>query len=240
MLPWRSRTDDDEYDQNDGYYEPQRESLLRNPYVLAAIAVVGAILMAVVVVVMAGGGGGGGNAAMSTPNPLTPQVPGAATVDSISTATVRDGPGTEYNALGVLSRGQKVSVTGRDAEGKWFQIVFPQNSTSRGWAPASALKVADINVQALSVVTVTPRPTPVLPTPIPRPTEAAVATATATATGTAAPGPDLAVSMNCAAGAPVMVDDPQRRRSAGGQPRSRRSRSRSAVRCGRRYRCSSR
>jgi hypothetical protein len=197
---------EDDFDEYDSYYEPRRESMLRNPYVLAAIAVVGAIFMAVVVVAMAGGGGGGGSAAGdSTPNPLTPQVPGAALVDTISTATVRDGPGTEYNDLGVLSRGQRVNVTGRDADAKWFQIVFPQNSTSRGWVPASALKVQDINTQALGVVTVTPRPTAVLPTQPPRPTEVVTAEPTATETGTAVPGPDLAVSMNCTAGQAVLV-----------------------------------
>jgi len=195
---------DDEFDEYDGYYEPQRESMLRNPYVLAAIAVVGAIVMAVIVVALAGGGGGGGGGttAMNTPNPLT-QVPGATTVESISTATVRDGPGTEYNDLGVLSRGQKVSVTGRDADAKWFQIVFPQNSTSRGWVPASALKVSDINVAALAIATVTPRPLPPTSTFVPQPT--AAPTQEATETPEAEPGPDLAVSMNCTEGATVVV-----------------------------------
>lgn len=197
---------EDEYDEADAYYQPQRESLLRNPYVLAAVAVAGAIVMAIVVVAMAGGGGGGGGGNTQAPasSSLTPQ-PGGATVESIATATVREGPGTEWDQIGTLPRGQKVVVTGRDADSKWYQIVFPQNSTLRGWVPSTALKASDLNAVGIAVVPVTPlsRPTPIPPTPVPQPTEAA--TATATVTSTALPGPDLAVSIGCTPGSSVAV-----------------------------------
>ncbi len=196
----------DEDDEFDGY-EPHHESFIRNPYVLAAIAVTAAIVMAIVVVVMAGGGrsGGGGNpAAIATADPLTPRASGAV-VESIAAATVREGPGNG-GELGSLPRGQKVTVTGRDSDAKWFQIVFPQNSTLRGWVPASALKVADLNIQSIAIASVTPitRST-LVPTqaPVVRATE--VPAATAVVTSTVVAGPDLAVTMTCAPGASVAV-----------------------------------
>ncbi|MGE0057598.1 MAG: SH3 domain-containing protein [Dehalococcoidia bacterium] len=197
---------DDDEDEFDGY-EPHHESFLRNPYVLAAIAVTAAIVMAIVVVVMAGGGGsgsGGNPAAISTEDPLTPR-PSGAVVESIAAATVREGPGSG-GELGSLPRGQKVTVTGRDSDAKWFQIVFPQNSTLRGWVPASALKVADLNVQSIAIASVTPITRSTLPptrAPVVIATEAATSTPAATSTQVA--GPDLAVTMTCAPGATVSV-----------------------------------
>ncbi len=200
----------DEFDDFDGYeqdaaYLPRRHSFLTNPYVLAAVAVFGAIVMAIVVVAMAGGGGGGGGfpvAAATEQNPLTPK-PSGIGVETIAAATVREGP-NNGGELGTIPRGQKVTVTGRDADAKWFQIVFPQNSTLRGWLPATALKIADLNPQAIAIVTVTPRPQATqAPTQVvqQRPTVAA----TVEATATVATGPDLAVAIACTAGSPVQV-----------------------------------
>jgi hypothetical protein len=198
----------DEYDEANGYeYEPQRETLLHNPYVLAALAVAGAIVMAIVVVAMAGGGGsGGGNrpAAVATNDPLTPQASGVV-VETIAAATVREGPGNGGD-LGSIPRGQKVTVTGRDADAKWFQIVFPQNSTLRGWLPASALKVNDLNVAGIALASVTPIPRATVPVPTRPPVIATEPLeATPTETSTSVPGPDLAVTRSCTPGAAVAV-----------------------------------
>jgi hypothetical protein len=199
----------DEYDEFDGHetYVPEHESFLRNPYVLAAIAVAGAIVMAIVVVAMAGGGGsggGGGAAVVATEDPLTPSASGVV-AQTIAAATVREGPGNG-GELGSIPRGQKVTVTGRDADAKWFQIVFPQNSTLRGWLPASALKVSDLNVSGIALASVTPiaRATIALPTPPPV-VETEPPTATPAVTSTPIPGPDLAVTMGCTAGNAVAV-----------------------------------
>lgn len=195
----------DEY----GEYEPQHESLLRNPYVLAAIAVTAAIVLAVMVVAMAGGGGsgggsGGGQTAVGTESPLTPQA-GGIVVETIAAATVREGPGSG-GELGSIPRGQKVRVTGRDADAKWFQIVFPQNSTLRGWLPASALKVADLNVANIALASFTPIPRATIPVPTSPPVVATQEPEnTPTPAATPEAGPDLAVTMSCNAGSPVAV-----------------------------------
>jgi hypothetical protein len=181
--------------------------LLHNPYVLAAIAVFGAIVMAVVVVMAAGGGSGGNGgvpAAVATENPLTPQASGVV-VETIAAATVREGPG-EGGELGSIPRGQKVTVTGRDADAKWFQIVFPQNSTLRGWLPASALKVGNLNIDGIALASVTPitRATVAIPTqPVIIATERPTSTPEVTATSET--GPDVAITISCTPGSAVSV-----------------------------------
>ncbi|HWC28696.1 MAG TPA: hypothetical protein VG845_01330, partial [Dehalococcoidia bacterium] len=66
----------EEYEYEDAYYEPDPEySMLRNPYVLAGLAVAIAIVAAVFVVVLFGSGGesGGFNNNGVVSQPLTPQ-----------------------------------------------------------------------------------------------------------------------------------------------------------------------
>jgi uncharacterized protein YraI len=177
--------DEEEYedDYGEGYYYRQDEmSLLRNPYVLAGLAVSLAIILAVAVVFLFGRGneqGGGDNNGGSPNQTQAPRptgvnaIPGAINVKSVATATVREGPGQEYLELGLLRASQDVQVVGRNQESTWYQIVYPRDSQLRGWVPKSALGVAEGDQAALAVVTVTPieRPTVVIPTSTPRPAE---------------------------------------------------------------------
>ncbi|MPZ47861.1 MAG: hypothetical protein GEU75_00835 [Dehalococcoidia bacterium] len=186
--------------------EPSPEGLLRNPYVLAALAVAGAIVLAVLVVFIFGGSGGG--AGNGDPNviidPLTPAPGRGVTARSIATATVREGPAAEYLEIGLLRSGQDVEAVGRNTDASWFEIFYPPRSQLRGWVPASALRLPDGTSETLPVVSVTPipRPTVIQPTPEPLPTE------TVTPTPGAAGGPDLAISIvgnNCSVAQPLVV-----------------------------------
>jgi hypothetical protein len=178
-------------------------SLLRNPYVLAGLAVALAIVMAVAVVFLFGrsGGGEGGNGGNNngggavqtqTPRPGGNAIPGAVNAKSIAQATVREGPDREYLELGLLRADQDVQVVGRNADTSWYQIVFPRDSQLRGWVPKTALSVPDSALASLAVVTVTPidRPTVAIPTSTPRPAEP---TATPEPTTTANDRADIAV-----------------------------------------------
>jgi hypothetical protein len=183
------------------YERPPDQSALGNPYVIAGLAVAGAIVMAVLIVVLFGGGGGGGagdgngdeNASI---DPLTAQPGTGLVARSIATATVREGPSTEFIEIGTLRSGQDIEVLGRDDSARWFLIVFPPRSTLNGWVQASALRIPEASVNGIPVLATTPipRPTVVLPTSTPGPTE--TATPNPTATGTAAPAgvSDLAAS----------------------------------------------
>jgi hypothetical protein len=175
---------DEEYedDYGEGYYYRQDEmSLLRNPYVLAGLAVAMAIILAVAVVFLFGRGGnnGGGNNGVTVQTPTVPAgnnggaVPGGLGVKSIATATVREGPSLDYLELGLLRANQDVQVVGRNQDSSWYQIVYPRDSQLRGWVPKSALSIPETAAAGLTVVTVTPidRPTVIVPTATPRPAE---------------------------------------------------------------------
>jgi hypothetical protein len=191
--------------------------LLRNPSVLAGLAVVAAIFLAVAFVFVFGGGpsgagfdqdGGTGSVPGGGAGGLTPSA-GGVVARSIASASVREGPSIEYAEIAVLRSGQDVEVSGRNQESSWFQVVYPRNSSLRGWVPGTALRLPDGSVERLQVAAVTPipRPTVVIPTAPPEPT--ATPTPSATPTSTPGPGgPDLALSVqnnSCPPGAPLVL-----------------------------------
>jgi len=196
----------EEWQEADYYEAPADESLLRNPYVLAGLAVAVAIFLAAVVVIVFGGSGGGNGDSGLIISPLTPESRGFA-AKSIATATVRDGPGTEYAGIGTLRSGLDVEVVGRDEEAGWFKIYFPIGSALSGWVPNSALGVPDESLAQIPVVAVTPIPRPTVPQATLPPEATATETPTPTATG-AAGAIDLALRVlnnNCRVGADLVV-----------------------------------
>jgi hypothetical protein len=185
----------------------EEESLLRNPYVLAGLAVAVAIVLAAFVVIVFGGSGGGNNGGVII-DPLTPQPGRGVEAKSIATSTVREGPSIEYLEIGTLRSGTDVEVVGKNNDASWFQIYFPVKTQLRGWVPATALRLANEALPGIPVVAVTPiaRPTVIQPTAPPEPTQ--TLTATPSPTGTAGPGPDIAVSIlnnNCQPGADLII-----------------------------------
>jgi hypothetical protein len=155
----------------------------------------GAIALAVVVVFMFGGSGSDSTNANTDGlliDPLTPGPGRGIQARSVATATVREGPGLEYVAIGELSRNQDIEVVGRNEESSWYKIYFPPGSSLEGWVPASALRLpANSATIPITAVTPIPRPTIPVPTAPPAPTEGPTATATPTAMGTPAGGSDL-------------------------------------------------
>lgn len=193
-----------------GPYEAEPEqSPLRNPYVLAALAVGAAIVMAIFVVVFLGGGDGNGSSPGVIIDPLTPGPGRGITLRSVAAATLREGPGLDYPALGELPRNQEVEVIGRSPDNRWFMIYYPPGSNLRGWVPSTALNVPSNRIDQIPLVDVTPipRPTVIVPTSTPEPATPTPDT-TPTGTPTTTPGPDLAVGVlanNCQQGAQLIV-----------------------------------
>ena len=192
--------------------ETYDQPFLRNPYVLAGLAVAGAIVLAVIVVLLFGGSGSGSSGLDDVGiiiDPLTPGPGRGIASRSVATATVREGPGLDYLAIGELSRNQDVEVVGRNDEGTWYNVYFPPGSSLRGWVPASALRLPN-NTAAIPVVSITPipRPTVIQPTPPPEPTGTITATPTATGTGTPTGGSDLEARIvpgTCAVGSQLII-----------------------------------
>ena len=195
-------------------YEPEDQALLRNPYVLAGLAVAAAIVLAVIVVVLFGSSGDG-DAAVSdidlrndnvAIDPLTPQPSRGVTARSVAPATVREGPAQEYPEIAPLRSGQDVEVIGRNQTASWFQIYYPVGSQLRGWVAASALRLPDGSADKLAVVAPTPIPRPTIVQPSPTPEPATTVTPTVSPTGTPTGGPDLALTIaGCQPGSALVV-----------------------------------
>ena len=74
--------------------------------------------------------------ASNVAQPVSRQMPDQATQPSLTVVSdlgyvnVRSGPGVEYGQLATLASGTRVVVTGRSADGTWWQITF---SGKTGW-----------------------------------------------------------------------------------------------------------
>ena len=85
---------------------------------------------------------------------------------------VRSGPGTGFNSLGTLNPQDVVSLTGKDPNGAWLQIDFPQSGPEgKGWVNAAFVQAQGvenlpiITEAGLIVGTGTPTGIPSTPTP---------------------------------------------------------------------------
>jgi hypothetical protein len=76
---------------------------------------------------------------------------------------VRNGPGTEYDKVGVLIAGQEVPAIGRSAQGLWIQILYPGVGEGTAWVYSFLVSVptGDLPIVA-PPATPTPRVTPTI------------------------------------------------------------------------------
>jgi hypothetical protein len=83
---------------------------------------------------------------------------------------VRAGPGTNYPQVGSLSPDTTVTVTGRNADGSWWQISYPRGPGGKGWISASPSYGTAQNTQNVPAVEAPPVPTtPPTPAAPPKP-----------------------------------------------------------------------
>jgi uncharacterized protein YraI len=81
----------------------------------------------------------------------------------IQKINVRNGPGINYDSLGVLNPKDVVFVTGKDNSGEWMQIEFASAADGKGWAAIKYLEVE--NTDSIPVIGETESPTGVTSTP---------------------------------------------------------------------------
>ena len=103
-------------------------------------------------------------------------------------ADLRTGPGIEYPLAAQLGANIPLAVTGRSADGAWFELCCMRGGTTL-WAPGIQVRVVN-DVSQLAVVTVEPAPPPTLtPTPTIAPTPTFTPTLTPTLTPIPSPTP---------------------------------------------------
>jgi len=137
---------------------------------------------------------------LPTDTPVPPTLPydGQPTIVALIGLNVRSGPGTAYPVIGTLPAGQAARITGQNADGTWWQIVFPPDSGGRGWVSSGAQYGTAYNTESVSIVE-TPAPptyTPTstgTPTNTPQPTNTPTNTPPPTNTPTNVPPPQLPV-----------------------------------------------
>jgi uncharacterized protein YraI len=105
----------------------------------------------------------------ATAAPVVPATPptGAPTATAVEYVNVRTGPGTNYPVLGVASPGASAQVTGKSADGGWWQVSIPTTLAASGFGWVSASYVVTSNTGSVPVVSAPPAPPTVPATPPP-------------------------------------------------------------------------
>jgi len=117
---------------------------------------------------------------------------------------VREGPGVRYAILGVVTRGEMLTVSGRNEQGNWWYICCTPATGGPGWVSAAFLTPNFTPDQANDLPVASPLGTPVPPTPTAEPTVAS-AIEPITETGTAEAG--VAVTMTETMTASTVIDE---------------------------------
>jgi len=104
----------------------------------------------------------------STAAPVAPAPPpsGAPVATAVDYVNVRTGPGSTYPVLGVASPGASAEVSGKSADGAWWQVKLPTQYVASGIGWVSASYVVTANTGSVPVVSAPPPPV-VQPTPVP-------------------------------------------------------------------------
>jgi hypothetical protein len=93
---------------------------------------------------------------------LTPSGPQVEASDDVN---VRSGPGTDYDLIGVMVKGQTGAILGRSPDSKWLLVVYIGGPNNQGWVYKDLIRVVG-DVPSFPTVAVPPTPTlPPTPTP---------------------------------------------------------------------------
>lgn len=106
---------------------------------------------------------------VSTPQPGQP----VATVTAADGVNIRTGPGTDYEAIGILPFGASAPVIGRSADGQWWVLDIRAAPNGQGWVSAELVSVE--NAGGVPVILPPDLPAPA-PTETPVPEETPVVT----------------------------------------------------------------
>lgn len=97
--------------------------------------------------------------------PLLQATPSPWVVEIYQDVTVRAGPGTEYDRVGLLVAGQTSPAVGRSPTGAWIKIIYVGAPNNEGWVLRDFIRLIGDDP---NMPTIMPPPTPTLP-PTPTP-----------------------------------------------------------------------
>jgi uncharacterized protein YraI len=109
---------------------------------------------------------GGLPAAGAAPQPqVEPTTPPPWWIEAFEDVTVRAGPGTQYDRVGLLIAGNSSEILGRSPAGTWLKIRYVGAPDNEGWVLREFVRVMG---DAPNMPTIMPPGTPTLPpTPVP-------------------------------------------------------------------------
>jgi uncharacterized protein YraI len=104
----------------------------------------------------------------TTAAPVAPAPPpaGGPVATAVDYVNIRTGPGTTYPVLGIASPGASAEVSGKSADGAWWQVKVPTQYVASGFGWVSASYVITSNTGSVPVVDAPPPPV-VEATPVP-------------------------------------------------------------------------
>jgi uncharacterized protein YraI len=105
-----------------------------------------------------------------------------------SNVNLRKGPGTNYEIVGTLLKGQSLEIIGRNTDSSWWQI---SDIKGVAWIAASVVMATNID-DGIPVVETPPPPIQPTPTNSPSPIPAVAPTSTASPVSTPKPIPTIA------------------------------------------------
>lgn len=101
----------------------------------------------------------------ATPVPFATLTPSGPQVEAFDDVNVRSGPGTEYDLIGIMVKGQTGAILGRSPDSKWLLVVYIGGPNNQGWVYKDLIRVVG-DVPSFPTVTAPPTPTlPATPTP---------------------------------------------------------------------------
>lgn len=141
-----------------------RAAVLRNPFVLAGLAVVVllGVTAAVLVLIDSARGSNAQTPKVIIDQPTSTVGPTAKTAEATGVhgtakqiSAIRSAPGNDTPVLGTIMQDADVVIDGRTTDAHWYRVIYPPGSELHGWIDADFLNVSG-DVSSLVVATAEP------------------------------------------------------------------------------------
>lgn len=136
----------------------------RQPFTAPILAGVAIVIVAALIVGMIAtlDRGGDGNLPGAADGPAAAVAEtGADAVRASATTNLRVEPDRFAEVVAILPGEDEARTLGRTSDGAWVRLAYPPDSSTRGWAPAAALRIDAAALERLAVLVTVAAPAPV-------------------------------------------------------------------------------